>query len=63
MNATTKTLTAGEVVAKGDLLYSALHGRFVRFLRWADSYAAMVCDRDTMEELPDYVHPTQLERC
>jgi hypothetical protein len=59
---TTKTLAAGERVARGELLYSTLHSRYVRFVRWADSYAAVVCDRNTMKELPDYVHPTQLRR-
>jgi hypothetical protein len=62
MNATKTTLTANEMVARGELLFSRLHGRFVRFVRW-DMSDAVVCDRNTMVELPDYVHATQLERC
>jgi hypothetical protein len=64
MNATTTkpALTPNETVARGELLFSTLHGRHVRFVRWADSYAAVVCDRNTMAELPDYVHPAQLRR-
>jgi hypothetical protein len=57
-----KTLTPGEAVALGDLLLSTMHGCYVRFVRWADSYAAVVADRNTLAELPDYVHPTQLRR-
>ena len=60
---TRETLTPGEQVAEGELLYSELDRKYVRFVRWDDSYAAVVSDRNTMVELPDYVHPTQLERC
>lgn len=60
---TIKALAAGEPVALHELLFSSLHGRYVRFVRWADRAAAVVCDRDTLAELPDYVHPCQLRRC
>lgn len=63
MTSTKPTLTPREHVAQFDLLYSTLHGQYVRFLRWDDSFAAVVCDRDTLKELADYCHPTQLHRC
>jgi hypothetical protein len=52
----------GERVSKYELLLSTLTGQYVRFVKWADSYAAIVCDRNTLAELPDYVHPSQLYR-
>jgi hypothetical protein len=58
---TARTVKPGEHIAKHDLLLSTLHGRYVRFVRW-DGGMAVVADRDTLKELPDYVHAVQLRR-
>lgn len=43
----------------GDLVKSEVHGQYVRFARMDGSYI-VVMDRNTLVELPDYVHPTQI---
>ena len=67
MNATTqttdRTVNAFDKIPVGDLLLSTLHGRYVRFVRWEYDGMAAVCDRNTLKELPDLVHATQLRRC
>jgi hypothetical protein len=57
MNATLRKPATALVY--GDLCHCQVHGRFVRFVRW-DGLYAVVMDRNTLLELPDYVHPTQL---
>lgn len=44
----------------GDLVFSTLHGRYVRFVRREGVYV-VVCDRNTLKELPDYCHETQVQ--
>jgi hypothetical protein len=61
MDTTTRTVEPGQYIPRHDLLFSTLHGRYVRFLAWDGGYA-VVCDRNTLAQLPDYVHPTQLRR-
>ncbi len=41
----------------GDLLYSEMHGRFVRVVKVHDESSIEVADRNTMTPLPDYCHP------
>lgn len=43
----------------GDKVYSILHKAWVRFVRH-DGGLCVVADPDTMRELPDFVHPSQL---
>jgi hypothetical protein len=54
-------LTAGEAIARGELLYSQLHERYVRFDRW-EGGLAVVTDRNTLRELSDWVYASQLRR-
>jgi hypothetical protein len=56
MTTTTKTL------CYGDLLWSEMHGKYVRFLRYDGSYI-VVCDRNTLVELPDHCHPALIRVC
>lgn len=42
-----------------DRVFSVVHGKWVRFLRW-EGDLAVVADSDTGRELPDLVHRTQL---
>lgn len=45
---------------RGDLLWSELHGAWVRFVRWdIPGLLAVVSDREG-RELPDYVNVGQL---
>jgi len=44
----------------GDLILSTQHGRYVRFLRHQGSYVVAM-DRDSLKELPDYIHETQIQ--
>ena len=57
MNATTKT----EIYARGELLYDALDRKYVRYVRTESDGLISVCDRNTLEELPDLRHPTQVK--
>lgn len=52
--------TLDRTPAQFDLLFSRLHKVFVRFDRMADEAFAVVLDRSTLTELPDYVHLMQL---
>jgi hypothetical protein len=51
--------TAAELV-RDDLAFSTVHGKLVRFVRW-DCGLAVVANRNTGRELPDLVHPSQLQ--
>lgn len=46
--------------AKYDLLYCSLDRKYVRYLRTERDGFVVVCDRNTLQELPDYRHPTQV---
>jgi hypothetical protein len=54
-------LKAGETIARGELLFSQLHERYVRFLRW-EGEMAVVTDRNSLRELSDWVYASQLRR-
>lgn len=60
MNATT-TKARTESYPKYELLYCSLDRKYVRFLRNEGSFV-VVCDRNTLKELPDFRHPTQVRR-
>jgi len=51
---TQKTMVAG------DLVYSEIHGKLVRIVRQEGTWV-VVADRNTLKELPDYVHETQIK--
>jgi hypothetical protein len=40
----------------GERVYSMVHRRWVRFVRWADADFAEVMENDTLAILPDLVH-------
>lgn len=48
-----------KTLSYGDPVYSTLHGRLVRFVRWEGVYA-QVMDRDTLRHEPDLVHAAQV---
>lgn len=47
---------------RGELLWSEVHKSFVRYLRTEHDGMIAVADRNTMKELPDLVHATQVRR-
>ena len=47
-------LLVADKIALGELLWCAMHNRYVRFLRDAGSGFIVVADRNTMAELPYY---------
>ncbi len=52
---------ASTTLTHGDLVFSELHGRHVRFVAYHDGGLFLeVMDRDTLAVLPDYVHHTQV---
>ena len=54
------TQPATRTLVYGDLVQSHMPAKLVRFVRWEPDGFAVVMDRNTLKELPDYVHPTQL---
>jgi aryl carrier-like protein len=40
----------------GERVYSMVHRRWVRFIRWVDVDFAEVMENDTLAALPDLVH-------
>ena len=44
----------------GDLVFSELHRCYVRVKEVAWDGYIVAMDRNTLKELPDYIHPTQV---
>lgn len=59
MSTTKTTERQPSHLVQGDLLYSHLHQRLVRFLRWTPDGYAVVANRD-LKELPGHVARTQI---
>jgi hypothetical protein len=49
-------------LAYGELVYDELDRRYARFVRRVDGSAVVLMDRNTLKELPDYRHPSQVRR-
>ena len=56
---TTSTKTTTDDLVWGDLVYDDLDRRLARFVRREGS-AVVLMDRNTLTELPDWRHPSQV---